>query len=1421
MKKLLSEIEALEIRKDKIAVIDDFILKNDYEPGLLEIMAKTKYLPEGAVKSLILNVSDLEARDAIKTLEVCGFNPDRNLLFNLIDVGHHEAAAQMIQSFSLVLTKSELMSIANKGGAESIITAIALTPAFEVEMIETLLRAAVSDDLNRTYRLIKSLYRSDLNDSESVNFAKGSLQSRATFMLNDQLKKARKADDLIMTKKILADLDTHNKDCPYGQLFPTGEAFSKGGRSYSYEKEMAQSTSLLSILSDPLSSETEMFYALKESPLSDIMLTSSILDNLISHEMTFRIRDFKKEIKIPELKKILKLVDVSDVDKATIIYRLDVSNKEKIELANKNNLIRQLYAVICGSSGSTYRSRRQDDYRNAVKCDLIIASGEHFKDLIQNASSTLIDLIYKDLGTENRKERLEALLSLESALTKKLRSNLSDEDKELLKDSTVKKTMVSKKRTWFPEVIVAIQQSNLEEFRRLITADYPLSKFLSDAKNKTNSSRLGNIHKRLNLKFWLNLTNEELFTLKRLYYYTYSDLTENQAEGKITVDRKWSDSDLEILTDSEKVACIGLTKDPEELLQYLAKNKAFKSEGISTSDRFEGLVSFAFKLKRGRYDSTKITPEVAEKYNYAFDIIRPDASFLQIETIAAIIKKRSKNESLEILKDVIKDYSLEALMSLTCKEGSLVKIKDSLPLDPKIIRSFEQSYSPLGVVKSLKELGLVEVATLIAKAYVSKNYKEDLPKIGLRVPDRRKDVQEIIEFLGVQVTQRGEKSTTATLRAMKSVVRECNSTVIESIIEKFKPEEVRTAVLKSWNFTGGEINVPLGDFKSFSFSNLDNLMKYCGLECIISGVATRYGSLNREEISAINKVRGLTNVRFDQLPLTFGGYNSVVMEPSFANSFTLSSSSLRDVAVNNKANFMNVLEGFNIEGEGANLLNSMDPNEIISEFNEEAAIYILGEKGMLTLKRFIQIQDQRMKITEIIAEELAEYVSSKLGIEVGDVPFLYQDDAIGEVKCLNTEDSVMLSAKLAIDDFTKGDRAIDLKHMSSRKKLELINYAMKAWNIAGNADPSQINLEDMNSLDFWTLESFKNLDVKALAKIFGFREDDKKSIQRVRDLLATKGLDVIRKAIMMRELWVLVLGDSAKITLDDTIGSEESNAFCVEYHTEIQDLLNALNSSAIARKFILISHMSAGKLRDWIKSGESYFKDTFEVVEKIIITNDSISATTAKAIGVSATDYNSIKSSSDNALNSLKSVIKNSDFSLIHDIVMKLVSVGDKEMLAVENQGHYEKLEKKEASEALGYSLFFPKIYSDTHALGTQNGWCVSSSRIYSQNVREGKAILVGISPKGNYGNKEAAIEAVESLLYVLFDKRGDVSSYEIKFSNRMSTDLSKKMPMDASRKDTIGQQKTPPSERYPVNEIIRLVRKIRADLEKDDKLAA
>jgi hypothetical protein len=309
---------------------------------------------------------------------------------------------------------------------------------------------------------------------------------------------------------------------------------------------------------------------------------------------------------------------------------------------------------------------------------------------------------------------------------------------------------------------------------------------------------------------------------------------------------------------------------------------------------------------------------------------------------------------------------------------------------------------------------------------------------------------------------------------------------------------------------------------------------------------------------------------------------------------------------------------------------------------------------------------------------------------------------------------------------------------------------------------------------------------------------------------------------MMKELWNMVLGDSIKVTVDDTLGSDNNEAFCDTYHNEIQGMLNAMNSSAISKKFILSSQMSAGKLRDWLKTGRDCFGDTFDVIEKIIIANNSINTTTAKAIGVSVADYNSIKTGSDNAFSSLKQLVKNSDFSMIHDVAMKLVKVGDKEMLAIENQGQYEGLESKESSESLGYTLFFPKLFSDTFALGTQNGWCVSSSpEIYSKNVREGKAILVGIAPIGKYKNKASSIEAVEALLYVLFNRKGDMESYQIKMSSMFAKDLSCKMPEGTNRNLTIGREETPPEDRYPIHKIIRMVQEVRVNLEKDDKKAA
>ena len=65
-------------------------------------------------------------------------------------------------------------------------------------------------------------------------------------------------------------------------------------------------------------------------------------------------------------------------------------------------------------------------------------------------------------------------------------------------------------------------------------------------------------------------------------------------------------------------------------------------------------------------------------------------------------------------------------------------------------------------------------------------------------------------------------------------------------------------------------------------------------------------------------------------------------------------------------------------------------------------------------------------------------------------------------------------------------------------------------------------------------------------------------------------------------------------------------------------------------------------------------------------------------------------------------------------------------------------------------------------------------------------------------------------------DKRGDVSSHEIKGSKWMSKDLSRKLPMNSSLSLVVGGQYAPESGVYPVADIIAMVKKVREDMGKE-----
>lgn len=1415
MKKLLSDIDSALDRKSKIEMIDQYISDSGLTADLIPVMAKSKYFPENAIKTLILEASDNKASAAIEVLEENDFIPDRGLLFALVSRAHHKAASTMIKSFNLNLTKPELMSIANKGGIDSIITALSLSPDLDPDLVESLIRSAVNDDLPKIYKLLEGLSKIGNGDCESIRLTIEILAKRAQFIVKDQLNLAVFKNDMTAIKEILYHLDEHNNNS-------SGEMRIVASAHYdcTTDKNITESACLLDLLKSKESSRTHFEFALDTISIASKTLTDEILENLIRFEYTHCIREFNlSSINKKLLGKIFNLKLQSYI-KAHILTQTPFSNEEKIEIARSNGLVIDFINAI----DSLVRSNKiSKNIAEKITIKIITsASALDFSDLIERVkvNSSYAATIYENLGISERKEKLECLLGLEAEITKKIRLILSDADKILLADSGLKTSVVSKKRTWFPEAFGALLDDDLLEFRRFITDTYPLSRFKLDSCTKTNTERMQRGRNELPCKVWLNLTNEEFDIISSMKFTFDSDLS---FEKEFELKRTWSDTDIEILPDKLKVVCVAYTKETEELLLYLADRPGIISDqGVYDLNSFEDFVYFANKINKY---SSKIKNS-KKIFNHAFDIIRPEASKLDYDTIVLIVSGRSRNEVLKILELNTENYSLDQYLCLECKEGRVFELSDSFPLDPQILKKLYECYTFADGLETLKTHGCVNIVKTIASAYVSKDYKTEMPRLGLIAPDRRRNVQEITELLDREM--KPESSKELNLRGMKSVLRESKKEVVDAIIEKFSPEEVRQAIVKSWALTGNTLIIPYDDLSADCLVNLDNLLTYCGLFCLVSGVCPDGYRISREESPYLENMVGRKNIKFESLPFEINVKNHFYSNrqpstPEMAKAFILTPQDLGSVIDTYKENFMSRFDDYNLAGMGYNLLNSMDPNEIIDSFMDgERATYLLGEKGMLTKKNFIQIQKKKIKFTEEIDRfVLAKYVARKIGCDSKEVPFLYDDNKKKGINCLNNEDSIVLTAKICIDDFDKGDRPITIRGLNSQRKLELINYAMTTWKIKCDIDPSQLNLENMDSIDFWTLESFKNIESKSLANLFGFREDDKKMISKIRDLLATKGTNIIRRVIMMRNLWDLVLGQSSKITIDDTYGSEENDPFCETYKDEIQELLNAFSSSDIAKKVVLSSKVSAGKLRDWLKSGDGYFKDTFEVIEKIIITNDSINDTNAKALGISNEDYDTIKSGSDNATNSLKTVIKNSDFSIIHDLVMKLVVTGDKEMLEVENQNKYEKLENKEVSSVLGYTLFFPKIYSDTYALGTQNGWCVSSSQVYSKKVREGEAILVGIAPNNKYASKDSLIESVEALLYVLFNKRGEAASYEIKFSNMMAKDYSGKLPPNSSRSETIGQQEVPPIDKYPVQAIIRMVQKIRAQLNKDEDRAA
>lgn len=1396
MRALIESLDGKE-RSEKVEILNNYIEKHGCSLDLMPCFVSAKYFPQAALNQLIVNGTPEIAEEAMKSLSAGKYNLGSEDFDQVLKSGNDQKVQSFIKAFRLKLNKSQVVGIANQFKLKTAITALEASGTVEEDKLtQIVINSSLSSISN--YQDYVEQYLSLDGSSAPSQGAKREILSRLNRSLNNHLQQEiskeegvkEAINEYIKVKSLIPEIDVALDGLDWDSV---EKCFEAG------KIDISDVDAILPIFTKG----------------QRIIVDSKVLISNMKHlKSSLHDVGIGGHLNLKEAEEILKLKSISNDAKVRVLQYCSPNKSKILSLARKYDLEEALIRHVSGT-----RRGKFDDHL----VEFILASETFCHHMIKYGQLKPDEIwdIYANLPKgDHGIQILKALLELPSDKTKRIRLELTEKQIEDVKASGAefKEAKAGNKRTWFRECIEAISLDDVDRFRSYLTESYTLKKLVEDSKIATNEKKIQGVRS-VNQITWINLTNEEIKALKSCgLNFNNSDLS--NIGDMSAPKRSWSDSDIKDLPEDDmKIAVARATKDNDDFIAWIKKSKHPLNSGWQ-NDFEEVVFSCISKAKRKSKDPLK---KNAELVNEIWDELDKNLDFDDIghELMSVIAAKRPRAEVVKLLgKNHSDNLDLDFILKLSCKEGKVFVFEDSEEIPKQIIKSFHvyRMGMYLGI---LIEAGLPIMAKTIAKAYCSTQFKKELAQLGLTPPSQRRDLPEIAnKYLGAIEKEEGESKVS--LRGIKGYVRNPNAEAIREIRKLYTKEKIAASIIKAFGVENQEIIVSADEsnYKDQEAVNeLADLLEEINLTLLVDfsdlGRSARIygfstiGSSNKRILSINQSLNSITS---------FDGVRDIKANPYEICNYISGPESVR------------ALDQVNITGDAAGTYKALDPNIIIDVYSH-ASVYILGERGQLTLERWLTIQEE--SAFDRNQEDIIAYAAEKLGLKVEDLPIyrinlkgrrntdFHPSPQIGKI--LSEEESAEDIVRRRIRNYKPTSPSIDISMLSARAKLALIKYAIQEWELSVSFDVAQMNLEEVDSLSSVTIKTLESLSDAELSKTMGFKGTDKKIMQKVRDRIAEDGISIVQDAVQMRNLWQLMNLKESDLTYKDFFSESEDEVFCSEYSGTINSFAEELGKYRVAKEQIISIKPTSGKLRDWIRSAnDNIIEDALNSIEKVIEVHRSVNSNTAKSVGVTEEQWVGIKATAEKSMEDLKEVLKNSDFGLIHDQAVKLAASNDTDMYKPEHQDQYLELESAKHSKDLKWQLFFPRVFGDTFKMGKDNGWCVWSEEHYSETVREGDAILVGIAPQGDYANNQATIDAVEALLYVVFDKRDNVSSTQIMMSKFMREDLVGKASAGKNNGyEVFGRETQPPEGRYPVGHIIDKVVEIRNREKKKLKQAA
>jgi hypothetical protein len=1041
----------------------------------------------------------------------------------------------------------------------------------------------------------------------------------------------------------------------------------------------------------------------------------------------------------------LNLIEVPKFSKFRSLYLLsapqDGSDEELINL-NKFNLEPD------ASANSRRKGTGSRVARELLKRSTDTMTSFGIEKLFGLLSPSMVE---NEITRDTPEQKIKFLIDVAPS---KFRNAIMSAAKHIEFDQTIQK----KKTSYFFEIFSAIKESDIDKFREYCSLGYSLETFAKDTHQKTKMPSCEQV--RLGKEFLAKITKDEFWLLAStpMQFHRNYYVDENSVDFRLSFTLKASEA-VRALDKLEVSQCFNACSEKPKFIQLIDADTA---------------------TELYRVLSREILADNSLRKVFLAKIKKLKELDLPVERISELCAQLSQPDLIEIIS--LKDsydktrYSYESsdLIDLKCRDGQYL-------IDEATLLDMMRSQSILENTGFMNKLVVRDrqLATKVVAAYLEGN-KALSTVLGDSVNIRRKEVK-YFSSLKSQLTQSTE-TVIDEFFAQPRTLKEIEKTFV-NWLEYF----TKNAVGKTLFIVSAKqedlnkfADIPGVNFQITSVSVYKpiEITRPCGnlrVETLV--IEPNYNTRDKldEILDSIVKTKvllGCEKVTFPQLSSVSKRLHIFRKGIQLEEDRVLVERILSDPARMISSDFtfddLKYLEDNGlvfVKSTVAALLNSFfDKAEVIDWLSARVGGLKDFALSEMTVSFKLRPQQDDDKSSESDAER-KEQAKAFLSLSGAGVRILNEDDYVFH----ETRSQLLAQGEHFVP--------INISELSTKQKIQVIRF------IEDKIDPNYkklnltaMNIDEMDILcpfsDMKKLYSLDAQDIIKLLKIPSNIVSNKKAMKNVMDLVSIKSSKFIAGINNLIDT-VAIINPKIELGFDDFV-SCSAQAEVVETpliaslkYSVMTEFLRANLSTICAAGFF--HERDKTNLLRFIRSSNAqtpdYIRDVFEFINSIL---NGVRALEEREVALRANQEEeaaqAVAQSVAGILKRLEEVSVMDDIEHLHDRLVPLCSFIKNDPSQPLGQDRFKKLEfNREIANDIGVSLYFPKVREDVQYLGENNGWCVSHTSSYSDNVIAKGHIMVGLCKKGT----EPVRENVIALAYYLNEGDGTYRLEQLKWSSK------------------------------------------------------